>query len=161
MMDGLRLNRDCFPPGKTDLGIRQLVQILTPDISHLFGVTHGDFLFYPPHATEEESREFDRRYGGFFVEEGEQRLKFYKPGFLAAFGDSLYGDWTRFYLLSSPVPLSLFSPWLAAVPEQCTVLICCVDAAYWEVFARDVTLLAKLKSHFPSAVSWKLEDKKV
>jgi hypothetical protein len=69
------------------------------------------------------------------------------------------GTGTASNLLSEKVPLGEIRLWTNHVPPQCEIFICCIDAAYWEVYARDETLLERLKERFPEALPRDLADK--
>lgn len=166
-MHGLRLDSGCFE-GEPLLGIREIVDCLEPEIPQLYCVTHGDFLTYASSdssLSESAIRKLEREYDGMLIDELDRvgnsvrDLKLFRPGFLAKFRDHLYGDWTRFYLVEARVPLNTIEPWNNKVPSGCRILICCVDAAYWEVFVDSPALLARLKDTFAEAVLWPLDDK--
>lgn len=116
---------------------------------------------------EEESQKLDSEYALFLLEELERvgaeirDLKLFRPGFLQRFRDHLFGDWNYFYLLEAKIPLSTVRPWTNKLPSGCKILICCVDAAYWEVFTDDPSLLARLKERFNGAAPCLLEDNPV
>lgn len=93
------------------------------------------------------------------VENSIRHLKLFQRGFLQKFRDFLYGDWNHFYLLEAKIPLSTIEPWTNKVPSGCQILICCVDAAYWEVFVESHALLVRLKETFAAAIPCRLEDK--
>jgi hypothetical protein len=166
-MHGLRLGSRCFK-GKTSLGIREIVDCLAPEMSQLYCVTHGDFLIdfsVGKFLSEAEDQKLRGEYNRMLLKKldrvGNSRpdLKLFRPGFLEKFRDYLYGDWTRFYLLEATVPLSTIEPWSNGVPSGCQVLICCVDAAYWEVFVGSPELLTRLRETFAEAVPCLLQDK--
>jgi len=116
-------------------------------------------------SSEEEIHKLHREYDRFLLEEldrvGTERrdLKLFQRGFLQRFRDCLYGDWNRFYLLEAKIPLSTIQPWSNEVPSGCQILICCVDAAYWEVFVGSPELLARLKDTFAEAIPCRSDDK--
>jgi hypothetical protein len=116
-------------------------------------------------CNEEEIERLDREYNLFLLEElghvgTELRdLKLFQRGFLQKFRNYLYGDWSRFYLLAAKTPLSTVQPWTIEVPTGCEILICCVDAAYWEVFVSSPVLLTRLRKTFAEAVPCRLGDK--
>ena len=163
-MQGIRLYSRCFE-GKTSLGVREIVDCLAPEISQFYCVTHGEFLMYSSggkSCSEEEIQKLDREYDLFLLEQlgsiGND-LKLFQRGFLQKFRDYLYGDWTRFYLLGTRIALSAIQPWSNEVPSGCQILICCVDGAYWEVFADSPALLARLKDTFAEAMPCRLDEK--
>jgi hypothetical protein len=161
-MYGLRLYSQCFGV-KTTLGIRAIVDFLAPEISQLYCVIHGDYLMRSSVGKEEAER-FDRDYNLFLMEElglENNDLKLFRPGFLQKFRDCLYGDWTRFYLLKATVPLSTIRPWSNELPAECEILICCVDAAYWEIFVNNPELFGRPREAFAEAVSCRLDDKNI
>jgi hypothetical protein len=145
-MHGIRLYSGCFQE-KTSLGIREIVDCLAPGISQFYCVTHGAFLMYSSggkSCTREQIQKLDREYDLFLLEQlgpTANDLKLFQRGFLQKFRDQSYGDWTRFYLLETRIALSTFQPWSNEVPYGCQILICCVDAACWEVFAASPALL--------------------
>jgi hypothetical protein len=169
-MQGLALNSRCFKT-KTSLGIREIVDCLTPEISQLYCVAHGPFLSFSSREgkvlSEEEIQKLERESRRFLLEEEDihivgvevRDLKLFERGFLEKFRDYLYGDWTRLYLLTAKIPLSTIQLWNSKLPTECEILICCIDAAYWEVFARSPALLVRLKGTFAEAVPCLLEDK--
>jgi hypothetical protein len=167
VVHGLRLDSRCFKV-ETSLGIREILDCLAPEISQLYCATHGDFLMYfsgGKSLSEVEIQSLQREYDRMLMEELDRvgnsirELKLFQRGFLQRFRDYLYGDWNRFYLLEAEVPLSTIEPWSNKVPSGCQILICCVDAAYWEVFVESPALLARLKETFAAAIPWRLEDK--
>jgi hypothetical protein len=113
---------------------------------------------------EHERAQLDEQYSRFLLEELENNgrirldLKLFDRGFLLAFRNFPMGDWTRFYLLEQRIPLIGIEPWKNELPPACTLLIACVDALYWEVYARDPTLLSQLRKRFPSASVRDLEN---
>jgi hypothetical protein len=169
-VEGLHLAQKCFTC-RTEHGIRVLVDVLGPELSQLYCVTHSDFLEYfsPDGKTlsDEECEKLNEQHTQFLLEEfasggrAVADLKLFDRGFLLRFRNYLWGDWTDFYLLSTRIPLSAIQPWGNQVPPECQIFISCVDAAYWEVFARDTSLLARIKEHFPDAVPFELENKTV
>jgi hypothetical protein len=163
-MEGLHLSKKCFPC-RTEFGIRSIVDVLAPELSQLYCVTHQDFLIYSTGDKalgDEECKRLDEQYRHFLLEEpGRGDLKLFDRGFLPRFRDCLYGDWTDFYLLSTRIPVISIQPWDNNVPPNCQILISCVDAAYWEVYARDTSLLARIKEQFPDAEPCKLENKTI
>jgi len=167
-MQGVRLFQNCFSVHTRD-GIRNIVDCLVPEISQRYCVTHGEFLLFSTREgktlSDEAVRSFDRKYEHFLMEQhyiaGSEipNVKLFDRGFLESFRDCLYGDWNHFYLLTSKIPLNVIQLWSNNVPPGCDIFICCVDAAYWEVFVRDAALLERLKGRFPEAVPCNLEDK--
>ena len=115
--------------------------------------------------SEEEIQKLDREYALLLLERlgsvGAENcdLKLFQKGFLQRFRDYLYGDWNRFYLFESKPPLNALQPWSNEVPCGCQIFICCVGAAYWEVFVESPALLARLKDRFPEAIPFRLDDK--
>jgi hypothetical protein len=169
-MEGLRLSQKCFT-GRTEYGIRIIVDVLEPELSRLYCVTHEEFLMYlsgeGKALTDEQFEEVHKEYEHFLLEELERvgnsirHLKLFDCGFLPRFRDYLSGDWTSFYLLSTRIPLAFIQPWSNQVPPECEIFISCVDAAYWEVYARDTSLLTRIKEYFPDTEGCKLQDKTV
>jgi len=167
-MHGLVLPRQCFKV-RTSYGIREIVDCLAAEISESYCAVHQHFLIYDsPEGkvlSDAESERLDRECERFLIEEQERNgaeirdLKLFGPGFLLRFRDYLYGDWNRFYLLSEKVPLGEIQLGSNQVPPQCEIFICCVDAAYWEVYTRDTALLERLKERFPEAMPRNLADK--
>ncbi len=158
----------CFKV-RTEYGIREIVDCLAVEISELYCAVHQNSLAYvSPDGkmlSDAEGERLDRECERFLIEEQERNgaelreLKLFGPGFLLRFRDYLYGDWNRFYLLSETVPLGEIQLWSNHVPPQCEIFICCIDAAYWEVYARDAAVLERLKERFPEAVPRDLADK--
>jgi hypothetical protein len=113
-------------------------------------------------CSEAEIQKLDREHDLFLLEQlgsiGND-LKLFQRGFLQKFRDYLYGDWTRFYLFETRIALSTIQPWSNEVPSGCQILICCVDAAYWEVFAESYALLARLKDTFAETMPCRLDEK--
>jgi hypothetical protein len=163
-MEGLRLTEKCFD-GRTEAGIRSIVDILAPELAELYCVTHSDFLIYSSGGkslSDEECTKLDEEYGRFLLEElSDRHLKLFDRGFLPRFRDYLYGDWTRFYLLSTRIPLATIQYCGNVVPPACRIFISDVDAAYWEVYVLDRSLLTRIKQKFPDAQQCRLEDKTV
>jgi hypothetical protein len=164
-MEGLHLSQKCFD-GRTEYGIRSIVDVLAPDLSQYYCATHRDFLIYCDSGgkslTDEECKQLDEEHSRFLLDElSNQHLKLFDRGFLPRFRDYLYGDWTGFYLLSARIPLATIKPWGNEVPPECQIFISDVDAAYWEVYALDPFLLNRIKEKFPDAQPCKLEDKRV
>ena len=169
-MEGLHLSEKCFPD-KAAYGIRSIVNVLAPELSQMYCVTHKDFLEYSlpggKALSDEEYGNLSEQYAGFLLEEVDrvgnsvQDLKLFERGFLTKFRDYLYGDWTDFYLLAKRIPLTLLQPWSSQLPPECQILISCIDQAYWEVYARDTSVLARIKEQFPRAEPCRLENKRV
>jgi hypothetical protein len=167
-MHGLLLPRQCFK-ARTRYGIREIVDGHAVEISELYRAVHQNFLIYGSpdgkSLSDAEGERLDRECGRFLIEEQEQsgaetrELKLFGPGFLPRFRDYLYGDWNRSYLLSKRVFLDEIQFWSNQVPPAREIFICCVDAAYGEVYARDAALLERLKERFPDAVPRDLADK--
>jgi hypothetical protein len=136
-MEGLHLSQKCFPC-RTEYGIRGIVDILAPELSQLYCITHKDFLEYSLDGTalsDEQMEKLDEEYGHFLVEDLERvgnsvrDLKLFDRGFLPRFRDYLCGDWTDFYLLATRIPLTAVQPWGNKVPPECQIFISCMDAA--------------------------------
>jgi hypothetical protein len=164
-MEGLHLSQKCFD-GQTAYGIRSIVDVLAPELLQHYCVTHSDFLIYCDSGgkslSDEECKRLNEEHDRFLLEElSNHHLKLFDRGFLPRFRDYLCGDWTRFYLISTRIPLATIQYWSNAVPLECGIFISCVDAAYWEVYALDPSLLAPIKEKFPDAQPCKLEDKRV
>lgn len=167
-MLGVVLPRPCFKV-RTRYGIREIVDCLAAEISELYCAVHQDFLIYHSSdgkvLSDAEGERLDGECERFLIEEQERNgaeireLKLFGPGFLLRFRNYLSGDWNRFYLLSEKVPLGEIQLGNNQVLPQCEIFICCVDAAYWEVCARDAALLERLKKRFPEAVPSDLADK--
>jgi len=161
LMDGCQLRQDCFAPGQTTYGIRRIIDVLAPEVSHLYCAIHKPFLIYDS-LTEEQCSQLDGLYSKLLLEKSQERdLRLFSPGFLLRFRDHIYGDWTDICLLTSRIPLSEISPDRSEVPHECEVFISCIDAAYWEVFARHKSILDRIGEEFPKAVPCKLQNKTV
>jgi hypothetical protein len=159
-MRGYRLGPACFRE-KVRLGIREIVDCLTPEISQLYCAAHGQFLELLA-SNDQESQTFDNEYAVFLLEELDSReLRLFRPGFLERFRDHLYGDWNSFYLLDVRSSFGSIQPWGNDLPAECKIFICCIDAAFWEVYSDDPGLLARLKERFNGAVGCLLQDKTV
>ena len=152
LMHGLRLKQNCFR-GPVRCGIRQIVDALHEEMSQLYCASKGDFLEYDA-LTDGEMRTLDGLYEGFLLQKigfARDDLSLFDRGFLVRFRDYLYGDWTDFYLLTEPIPLDSFRPETNRVPDKCRILVRCIDAGLWEVFATERSVLNRIQQQFPEA----------
>ena len=164
-MDGVHLSSNCFS-GRTAYGIRNVVDALEPELSQLYCVVHGDFLEYSSlngkALSDEEDNKLDDEYSRHLLAEHDsQELKLFDRGVLLRFRNYLCGDWTSFCLLSAKVALQTIEPWTNKIPAECEIFISCVDEGYWEVYARDDSLLLRLTERFSNCSPCNLEDKSV
>lgn len=160
-MRGLRFYSQSFTV-KTVYGIREIIDCLAPEISQLYCLTQGEFLFGGHSVKGVE--EVEDKYTEFLLEDQNPDgfgLKLFKPGFLTTFRDYLFGDWTDFYLVDAVIPLGGLKLWGNKIPEGCKIFISCIDGAYWEVFTEQQELLTRLNTRLPGGMQLMLEEKSV
>ena len=105
-------------------------------------------------------RLFDERSYGASILQQSQSLVLLDRGSLPGLAEFIPGDWDSMYGLRERVELAAFRGYSSgAEPESVEVYFSCVDAAFWEVFARDEDLLLLLKRAFPEAEECLLSER--
>ena len=130
-MYGLRL------PDKIELG--QIVQMIKGHISDYYWVFENEVMVK---QTDDQDR-IDK----FF-----QRMRDPQQtrGLISDNADLIKGDWDNFCGAPTIPPKGIaFSKQL--VEDWAQIYFSCIDAAFWEVYAKDKGLLEKIKSGFPGS----------
>lgn len=101
----------------------------------------------------------ERKYSESILQESQPLVLIDKDSLLE-FAEFIQGDWDSIYGLRGPVDLAGFAGLgCGTLPGAVEIYFSCVDAAYWEVFARDEELLRLMKWRFPDAEECSLGEK--
>lgn len=86
-----------------------------------------------------------------------------QPGRLSVLARFIKEDWTDIVLVTSPPAYRRSEVWFGDkewLENHAEVFFSCIDAAYWEVFARSQSVLDKIHGAFPESRPMTLEQKR-
>jgi len=130
-----------------EVGILQIIEEL---ISDLYWAHTGIIYSFPENLTQEEYHEIKNRLEEYMLHEDKSKqVQYMHGGFIENFGEYIFSDWVELAGYEDIQKLKTFDPGNSeALNENSVVYFKCVDAAYWEVYAKNEEIIKILETKF-------------
>jgi len=143
-----------------DFGFIDILQNIEELISDLYWAHTGIIYSFPESFTQEQYHEIKNYLEEYTLHEDKSKqVQYMHKGFIENFGEYIFSDWVELAGYEDIEKLKTFDPGSPeALNENAVVYFKCVDAAYWEVYAKNEEIIKILEANFKFTESINLEN---
>lgn len=135
---------------RLDFGFVDILQNIEELISDLYWAHTGIIYSFPENLTQEQYHEIKNSLEEYMLHEDKSKqIQYMHGGFIENFGEYIFSDWVELAGYEDIQKLKTFDPASPeALNENAVVYFKCVDAACWEVYAKNEEIIKIIQGKF-------------
>lgn len=151
-MQGIRINNKCsIDPKKItmDYEFRSIIEPITNDISNLYWVLNSRVTFNYIASDGTEFKDYQNQYDNLILDE-KDGFRLTQTDFIPRYAKFIVGDWDDIYGIKQIADFQEIQEIDEKnIMEKTHIMFRCIDAAFWEIYARDRMIIDKISKCFP------------